>query len=143
MTGAFKVSYRNVAQTPRKAGEVAALIRRRSLDDALVILEHTPRRAAGYFAKLLKSAQAAAKEVHRLEPASLTIDEVFVTAGSTAKRWRRLKKHSRAEGRGRGMAVIPWNNRSSHIFVSVSGQVKRPKAKAAAKTKEQGDGPES
>lgn len=148
MTSTFKISAKSVFQTPRKAGEVAALIRRHTLNDALVILEHTPRRAAGHFSQLLKSAQAAAKDVHRLELDSLTVEDIFVTPGPVFKRHRRQGKHFRSMGRGRAMAVIPWNKRSSHIFVSIAGQPKKAKAKAASapspKTdKEQPDGTKS
>ena len=51
----FKMRLKNLGQTPRKVGEVSALIRRRSIDEALVILDHTPRRAAGALTKLLKT----------------------------------------------------------------------------------------
>lgn len=140
----FKLKLRNVGQTPRKVGEVAALIRRRSVDDALVILQHTPRRAAPAFAKLLRNARHAGVADYRLDGASLTVEEIFVTAGPTFKRARLQAKVWRANRHGSGGRRLPWNKRTSHVFLSVSGRpAKAPGRKPAAgkkKEREDGDG---
>ena len=52
-----KAQAKGLQMTPRKVGEVASLVRGRSVADALVILEHTPRRAALPIIKVIKSVQ--------------------------------------------------------------------------------------
>ena len=49
---------KGVDQTPRKVGIVAALVRNRTVADALVILEHVPRRASLPVKKVIESAKA-------------------------------------------------------------------------------------
>lgn len=119
----FKMRLKNVGQTPRKIGEVTALIRRRSIDDALVILDHTPRRAAGSLTKLLKNAQATARRQHRLKTDSLLIEEVFVTAGQHLP--IRARTGVRAWRRSR---ILPYRRRRSHVYLTIKGE-------AAAKPK--------
>ena len=53
---------KGVDSMPRKAGIVAALVRDRYVADALVILDHTPRRAARAVKKAIESAKAMADE---------------------------------------------------------------------------------
>ena len=116
----FTIKSINVNQAPRKTQLVANLIRKRSLDDALVILEHTPKRAAASFIKLLNNALAIATSSHKLKPDSLVIEEVYTTAGRSFKRavpQRRVPKRSKL----RRVLVI---KKSSHIFITVSGQAK-------------------
>ena len=125
----FKTKMRNVSQPPRKVGEVATLIRNRSVEDALVILEHTPRRAAQSYTKFLNNVRTVAKNNYKLKTQSLLIDEVFVVAGPTMLKHRRQPKFW---GPRRGSAVIPWRRRSSHIFMTIKGE-------ALPKTKKAGD----
>ena len=128
----FKMSLKNLSQTPRKVGQVVALIRNRSLSDALVILEHTPRRPAKVLSKLLKNSESVAKSTHRLQPASLKVAEIHVTHGPRLKRWRTIgRKHYRA-----GRRPHPRIQRSSHVFITVIGEVRPAPAsrKPAVKT---------
>src|SRR5437764_1441756 len=82
------VAYQNgVRMSPRKVAEVAALIRGRSVDDALTILEYTPRRAAGAVRDAVKSAAANAEHNHNYKPDSLEITEISVTSGPRLKRF--------------------------------------------------------
>ena len=111
---------RGVDQTPRKAGEVASLVRGRTVADALVILEHTPRRAAKAVAKVVASAKANALNNDGIDEKSLTIHAITVTAGTRLKRFR-----AGAMGRAK-----PYQKKSSHITVVVSGE---KKIKAAPK----------
>lgn len=55
---------RAVRVSPRKVSEVAALVRGRSVADALTILEYTPRRAAAEVKDTIKSAAANAEHNH-------------------------------------------------------------------------------
>ena len=49
---------KGVRMSPRKVGVVAALVRGRSVADALTILSHTPRRSALAVSKVISSAKA-------------------------------------------------------------------------------------
>ena len=119
---------RGVDQTPRKVGLVASLVRGRSVADALVILDHTPKRAALVVRKAIASAQANATNNHGLEGKNLQITTLSVTAGP---RLRRFKPASRGR-------ALPFQKRSSHILVEVSGTEKPKKVPAAkAVTKEE------
>ena len=114
---------KGIDQTPRKVSIVASLVRGRSVADALVILDHTPRRAALPVKKAIASAQANAINNHGLDSRSLHIHSLSVTAGP---RLRRYKPASRGRAQ-------PFQKRSSHILVEVSGvekQVKKAPAKA-------------
>jgi len=119
---AVKASLKGLQMTPRKVGEVIALVRGRSVDDALIILAHTPRRAAKPVMKLVESARANATNNHGLTADSLKIETISVTAGPRMKRYRPVS---------RGMAH-PFQKRTSHIMVTLSGEVK-PVKKAAKK----------
>ena len=112
--------------TPRKVSVVASLVRGRSVADAVVILEHTPRRSALAVKKAIQSAAANATNNHGLDAKTLTITKLSVTAGP---RLRRFKPHMR------GIA-LPFEKKSSHILVEVSGTEKarkKPAPKAEAK----------
>ena len=113
---------RGVDLAPRKVSIVASLVRGRSVADALVILDHTTRRAAKPVAKAISSAQASAVNNHGLDAKSLTISTISVTAGP---RLKRFKPHMR------GMA-LPFQKKTSHILVEVTG-TEKPKKKPAAK----------
>lgn len=115
--------------TPRKVSIVADLVRGRSVADAVVILEHTPRRSALVVKKAIQSAAANATNNHGLDAKTLQITKLSVTAGP---RLRRFKPHMR------GMA-LPFEKKSSHILVEVSGAEKakkKPAVKAETKKEE-------
>ena len=113
---------RGVTLAPRKVKIVSDLVRGRSVADALVILEHVPRRNAKPVAKAIASAQANAVNNHGLDAKSLTISTLSVTAGP---RMKRFKPHMR------GMA-LPFQKKTSHILVEVTG-IEKPKKKPVAK----------
>ncbi len=121
-----KAVARSVDQTPRKVGEVISLVRGRSVADALVILEHTPRRAARAVAKVVHSAKANALNNDGIDEKSLVISQITVTAAARLKRYR-----AGAMGRAK-----PYQKKTSHITVVVSGEkkIKAAPAKTAAKT---------
>jgi large subunit ribosomal protein L22 len=101
---------------------VAALVRGRTVADAMTILEHTPRRAAIVVSKTVRSAQANAEHNHNFKPDSLFITEISVTPGPRFKRFR-------AAARGR---ANKFQHKTSHIRVVVDGeqrQIKKPTAK--------------
>ncbi len=76
-----KAQANGITMTPRKIGEVANLVRGRSVADALVILEHTPRRAALPISKVIKSAQANATNNHNAKGDDLVIHTLNVSPG--------------------------------------------------------------
>lgn len=108
--------------SPRKVSVVAALVRGRTVQDALTILEHTPRRAAIPVRKTIESARANADYNHNYKPDSLRIVEISVNAGPRQKRFRPVS---------RGMAH-PYQHRTSHIQVVVDGEIRQPKKRPAA-----------
>ncbi len=110
--------------TPRKIGEVANLVRGRSVADALVILEHTPRRAALPVIKVISSAKANATHNHNVAAEGLVISELHVGPGPRMKRFMPV---------ARGMAH-GYQKRTTHITVVLSGEAKAAK-KAATTTK--------
>ncbi|HRF28545.1 MAG TPA: 50S ribosomal protein L22 [Candidatus Saccharibacteria bacterium] len=115
---------------PRKVSVVASLVRNRSVADALVILDHVPRRAGLPVKKAIASAQANAVNNHGLDAKTLTITTLSVTTGT---RLKRFKPHMR------GMAR-PFQKKTSNILVEVSGAEKpkkKPAAKPAAEKKEE------
>jgi large subunit ribosomal protein L22 len=113
---------RGIDLAPRKVKIVSDLVRGRSVADALIILEHTPRRSARPVAKAIASARANAVNNHGLDAKSLNISTLSVTAGT---RLKRFKPHMR------GMA-LPFQKKTSHILVEVTG-TEKPKKKPAAK----------
>jgi len=117
---------KGVDQTPRKVSLVASLVRNRTVADALVILEHVPKRAALPVKKVIESAKANAVNNHGLDAKSLTITTLSVTTGP---RLRRFKPASRGR-------ALPFEKKTSHILVEVSGVEKPKKKPAAPKTTE-------
>jgi large subunit ribosomal protein L22 len=114
---------KGVRISPRKVAVVASLVRGRSVEDALVILEHTPRRSALAVSKVIASAKANADHNHNYKPDTLQITEISVTSGPRLKRYR-------PAARGR---ALPFQRRSSHIRVIVNGEKREAKKPAAAK----------
>ncbi len=121
-----KATAKGVRMSPRKVREVASLVRGRSVADAMVILSHTPRRAASPVLKVIASARANAEHNNNLKPDTLMITEISVTAGPRTKRFRPA-----AQGR-----ALPFQRKSAHIFVTVDGELRQKPVKAAAKAAE-------
>lgn len=126
---AVKAMSKAVRMSPRKVGVVASLVRGRSVSDAIVILQHTPRRAAQPVLKTIQSAKANADNNHDLKADTLKITEITVTPGVRYKRYRPVS-HGRAH---------PFQRRTSHITVVVDGEKRAPKrvtTKTAKKAEE-------
>lgn len=107
--------------SPRKVGVVASLVRGRSVNDALTILDHTPRRSALAVKKVIASAKANAEHNHNYKPDTLQITSITVSPGARLKRFRPAA-HGRA---------LPFQRRTSHIHVIVDGEIRAPKKPAA------------
>jgi large subunit ribosomal protein L22 len=116
---------KGVDQTPRKISLVASLVRGRTVADAIVILNHTPKRAAKPLIKAIESAQANAVNNHGYDGKTLLISTLSVTTGTRLKRFK-------PASRGR---ALPFVKKSSNILVEVTGELK-PKKTAAPKAAE-------
>ena len=107
---------KGIDSQPRKASVVASLVRDRYVADAVVILSHTPRRAAKAVRKAIESANANLlnnSEVS-IDPKTVRIARIFVTSGT------RMRRYVPAS-RGR---ALPYEKISSNIFVEVAGEEK-------------------
>ena len=113
MTDTFTVrAYaKGVDQAPRKVSLVAALVRGRTVADALVILEHVPKRASQPVKKAIESAKANAINNHGLDGKSLVISTLSVTTGTRLKRYK-------PASRGR---ALPFQKKTSNILIEVTG----------------------
>lgn len=124
-----KAYAKNVGLAPRKVSLVASLVRGRSVADAIVILNHTPKRAARPLLKVIESAQANAVNNHGYDGKSLQIATLSVTTGSRIKRYK-------PASRGR---ALPFLKKSSNILVEVTGQLKPVKTPAKKDTSAKSD----
>lgn len=77
---------KNIHLSPRKAKLVCDLIRNKKVTDALVILEHTNKKAAPIISKLLNSAIANATNNHAMQAEKLYVYHIVANQGSTLKR---------------------------------------------------------
>jgi len=98
-----------VRVSPRKASDVARLIRGKKVAEAKAILSLTPRAAARVVGKVLDSAVANAENNHDLDADDLYVVRAYVDGGPTLKRFR-----PRAMGRASRIC-----KRTSHITVCV------------------------
>ena len=111
----------SVHLSPRKASLVAALIRGRQVADAVVILEHTPKKGASLIKKVVLSAQANATRNHGLAEDGLVISQLTIGPGIALKRYRPV-----AFGRAH-----PYKHRTSNIRVVLDGVAQTKPTKSA------------
>jgi large subunit ribosomal protein L22 len=105
-----KAIARHVRMTPRKVSYVIALLRNRSVAQALSMLSVTNRRAARPIAKLVASAFANARQQQAgLREEDVVISRVFANQGPS---WKRFK----AAAFGRAARVL---KRTTHITVEL------------------------
>ena len=127
----FIAKANQIPTSRRKVKPVVALIRGRSVEEALVILEHTPRRSAQKVAKLLKDAknQALAKNYY-LD--SLVVEQIYATNG---QRQRRYIKGVRRFGAG-GFRPRVIERQSCHLRAHINGRLAPQKKVASTKTEQ-------
>jgi large subunit ribosomal protein L22 len=101
---------KHVRQSPYKVRRVLDLVRGLPVDDARVVLQHTPRRAADPILKCLDSAVANAEHNLAADADELVVVEAFADEGPTLKRWR-------PRARGRATRI---RKRTSHITIVVA-----------------------
>lgn len=104
-----KAIARHVRIAPRKVRIVIDLIRGKSVDEALAILNFIPKRASEPISKVVKSAAANAEHNFNMNKDVLVVAECFVDQGPTLKRF-----HPRQRGQ-----AFPILKRTSHITVVV------------------------
>ena len=112
---------RNLRIAPRKVRLVVDLIRGKKLVEAQAILNFAIKKAALPLAKLLKQAEANAKNNFQLDPLNLFISKITVDEGRKLKRWR---------PRARGQAY-EIQRKTSHITL-VLDEIKKTKIKKKA-----------
>ncbi len=100
---------RNVRISPQKARLVADLICGKQVEEALLILRFTPKKAARILSKTLRSAIANATDIQHVDPDVLYVKRTYVDGGTTLKRFI-----PRAHGR-----ATPIRKRTSHFTVVV------------------------
>lgn len=107
-----KAIARHVRVSPRKARLVADMVRGMQAGQAQGVLTHSPKRAALFIEKLLRSALANLMnqdEASKVDVNQAVIREIRVDEGPTLKRWR-----PRAMGRATRI-----RKRTSHIRLTV------------------------
>lgn len=114
---------RSVRMSPRKLSVVAKLVRGRSVEDALIILSHVPRRAGLPVRKAVESAKANADHNHNYKVDTLKIVEISVTPGIRYKRFRPAARGS----------ANPFQRKTAHIKVVIDGEKRAPKKPVAEK----------
>jgi large subunit ribosomal protein L22 len=93
--------------SPHKVRQVVDLIRGRQVDNALAVLQFTPRAAAREVRKVLQSAVANAENNYMLSREDLFVAAVTADDGPRLKRWR-------PRARGRADRIL---KRTCHVTV--------------------------
>jgi len=93
--------------SPKKAVEVARVIRGRKAEEALTLLKFIPRKAARFFYKALHSAIANAENNHGLNASDLIVAEAAAESGPVFRRFN-------PGPRGQAMPIL---KRTTHIRV--------------------------
>lgn len=104
-----KASAMTVRVSSSKANQILSLIRGKNCAEALAILKYTPRKAARFIEKVLKSAMANAEDAYKMDIESLYVQKAVADQGPTMKRIK-----PRAMGR-----ATKIRKRTSHITVVV------------------------
>ena len=105
---------RGITMSPRKMRVVAALVRNKKVEEAVALLDLTPKRAAGIISKAIKSAAANAEDRADVSVETLRIESIAVDGGTINKRWM-----PRSMGRANRI-----NHRTSHLTVVVTDEAK-------------------
>ena len=93
----------------RKVKIVADLIRGKKVDEALAIVQFTPKASSEIIEKLLKSAIANAENNHGMNRGNLVVSEIYANQGPTMKRIRAAAKGS----------AVRIRKRTSHITIKL------------------------
>ena len=99
--------------SPRKVKIVLDLIRGKDVAQAMAILKNTPKSAAEYLTKLLRSAVANAENNFNMDASKLYVSECFVCPGPILKRIM-------PRAQGRAFRIL---KRTSHVTITVKERV--------------------
>lgn len=102
-------SAKNVCVSPKKAKEIASLIRGRTVEEASQVLRNVPRKPASLFLKVLRSAAANAENNHNMASASLIVSAAHAMKGAVLRRY---------QPQARGSAHL-IRKRRSHLIVEL------------------------
>lgn len=108
----FVAKHRFARLTARKAGLIADLIRGRSVNEALELLQFTPNRGAAFYLKVVRSAIANASLDENVNVNRLYVSEVRADIGPLLN--DRLRFRPGPQGR-----AMPFAKRLSHLTVKV------------------------
>ena len=129
----FRAEYKNAKVSPKKARDVAREIQGMQVSEAINTLTFTPRKAARFLNKTLKSAVANASNISEEKP-ELNVDiegfrvkEAVVNDGRTLKRYK---------PRARGSAG-PIRKRQSHLTIIISDSAGSEEKEKSADSKDQ------
>lgn len=100
---------RGVRLSPQKGRLVADLIRGKAVDQALSILNFSPKKGASIIKKVLESAVANAEHNDGADIDALKVTSIYVEKGTVLKRFT-------ARAKGRGNRIL---KPTCHIFVTV------------------------
>jgi large subunit ribosomal protein L22 len=105
---------RGLSQSPRKMRVVAALVRGKTVEQAVGLLDLMPKKAAGLISKAIKSAAANAEDQSGgdVSVEDLRIKSLLVDNGPIQKRWM-----PRSMGRANRI-----QHRTSHLTVVVTDE---------------------
>lgn len=104
----------NLRIAPRKVRLVADIIRGKSAEEALAILNFTFKKAANPIIKLLNSALSNAKNNFQLEQGNLYISKITVDEGRKLKRWR-------ARARGSAYTILKRTSSVNLVLDEIKG----------------------
>ena len=112
---AFTAKHRYARITARKARLIADMIRGRSANEALELLEFSPQRAATFYKKVLSSAVANAAQDESVNINRLYIADCRADDGPMLN--NRLRWRPGPQGR-----AMPYAKKTSHLTVAVAEQ---------------------
>jgi len=111
----FRARHRYARITARKARLIADMIRGRSANEALELLEFSPQRAATFYKKVLSSAVANAAQNEDVNLNRLFVAECRADDGPMLN--NRLRWRPGPQGR-----AMPYAKKTSHLTVAVAEQ---------------------
>jgi large subunit ribosomal protein L22 len=130
----FVAQHRFAHITARKARYVADMIRGRTVNEALELLQFTPNRGASFYGKVLRSAVANASHDETVNMNRLFVSECRADDGPLLN--DRMRYRPGPQGR-----AMPFSKRLSHLFVRVQemdggeapaqGAIEEPSLKSA------------
>lgn len=109
----FRAIHRYARITARKARLVADLIRGRSVNDALEVLEFQHKRAASFYSQVVRSAMANALTIEGVNANRLVITECHADDGPMLQ--KRMRFRPGPQGR-----AMPFKKLTSHLTVVVA-----------------------